>query len=96
MYPMDVLVIVAALQLAAHIQTPTTIEIVINSLGCCHIANRMKKPPTAHKQLHCTYEPTTTIPERLLRHDQMDSSQPREEELNVSQLVKRLPEPSRR
>ena len=42
---MELMAIVAALQLAAHIKTPTTKEIVTDSLGCCQIANRRKQHP---------------------------------------------------
>ena len=42
-YPMELLAMVAALQLAAHIQSPITKEIVTDSLGRCQIANRRKK-----------------------------------------------------
>ena len=42
---MELLAIVAALQLAVHIQTPTTKEIVTDSLGCYQIANRRKRHP---------------------------------------------------
>ena len=38
-YPMELLAIVAALQLAVNINI-TTNEIVTDSLGCCQIANR--------------------------------------------------------
>ena len=44
-YPMELIAIVAAVQLAAHVQTPTTEEIVTDSLGCCQIANRRKQHP---------------------------------------------------
>ena len=44
-YPMKLLAIMAALQLASHIQTPTTEEIVTDLLGCCQIANSRKRRP---------------------------------------------------
>ena len=37
---MELMVIVAALQQAAQLQTPTTKMIVTDSLGCCQTANR--------------------------------------------------------
>ena len=75
--PMELLAIVSALQLATHRRTPTT-----NS-------QPQAEAPKAHQQLYCTYEPTTTLLERLHRHTQMDSSTPREKELHVSELIKR-------
>ena len=45
MHPMELMAIVAALQLAARVQTPTTKVIVIDSLGYCQIANRRQKHP---------------------------------------------------
>ena len=42
---MDLLAIVAALQLAAHFKKQTIKEIVIDLLGCCQIANRRKQHP---------------------------------------------------
>ena len=77
---MELLAIVAATQLAAQIQAPTTEEIVTDALGCRH---------TVHQQLDCTYEPTTTLPGRLQRSTHMDSSAPRDEEIHVSELIKR-------
>ena len=44
-YPMELMAIVAALQLATHLQSPTIEEIVTDSLGCCQIANRRKRHP---------------------------------------------------
>ena len=42
---MEMLATVAALQLAAHIQTPITKVIATDSLGCCQIANKRKRHP---------------------------------------------------
>ena len=44
-YPVELMAIVTALQLAAHIQTPTTQEIVTDSLRCCQIAYRRNHHP---------------------------------------------------
>ena len=44
-YPVKLIAIVAALQLAANVQTPTTEEIVTDSMGNCQIANRRKQQP---------------------------------------------------
>ena len=65
---MELLALVAALQLAAHIQTPTAKEIVKDALGGCHIANCRKSHHTVHQQLHCTDEPTTKRLQTLQRH----------------------------
>ena len=54
MYPMELIAIVAARQLAARIQTPTSKEIITDS-------QQEVAALTAHKQLHCTYETTTTF-----------------------------------
>ena len=40
---MERMAIVAALQQATHLQSLTIEEIVIDSLGCCQIANRRKR-----------------------------------------------------
>ena len=50
MYPVQLMAIVAALQLATHIQIPTT-EIVTDSKGCCQIASRKQR----HHQLTNNY-----------------------------------------
>ena len=94
--PMELLAIMAAIQLAAHVQTPTT-KNSHRLPGMLSDSQQKEAAPTTHQQLHCTYESTTALFERLQRHDQVKPIPTGEEELNVSRLVKRrLPEPCRR
>ena len=77
--------IVAALQLAAHIQI-TSKAVVTDSLKCCQIANRRKKHPQHTNNYIALMNP---LQHYLKYFKGTILSSPGEEELHVCQLVKR-------